>query len=239
MKFTLSISRREVARIRAFFETYRRDPFVRLRIDRNLRRKRPVVRREAVWKSLVVCLTTTQQHSGPGSVVDRFEQTHPFPLAYGVCRKKRNLRSFASVKLKAGGLRRHQKIGEEVEKAFRLLEAGFWDELMTALRGLSKKANRERERQVAELIAGRLPGFGPKQSRNLIQALGLSRYEIPIDSRVTKWLNRYGFPFPVSATALADAGYYGFVLDCFQAVCKQARILPCVLDAAIFAAGGR
>ena len=236
MKFTLSISSREIARIRAFFEGHRHDPFVRLRIDRNLRGKRPDVRRDTVWRVLVVCLTTTQQHSGPGTAVDRFEHARPFPLAYGVCRKKRDLRSFASTKLKAGGLRRHQKIGAEVENAYRLLEDGFWDELITALRGLSRKANRERERKVAELIAARLPGFGPKQSRNLIQALGLSRYEIPIDSRVTKWLNRYGFPFPVSAKALADPGYYGFVLDCFQAVCKEVGVLPCVLDAAIFTA---
>jgi hypothetical protein len=34
VKLTLSISIREVARIRAFFETHRHDPFVRLRIGR-------------------------------------------------------------------------------------------------------------------------------------------------------------------------------------------------------------
>src|SRR3712207_8726784 len=34
-----------------------------------------------------------------------------------------------------------------------------------------------------------LKGFGPKQSRNLLQGLGLTRYEIPIDIRITRWFN--------------------------------------------------
>ena len=40
-----------------------------------------------------------------------------------------------------------------------------------------------RERETARWIASRLVGFGPKQSRNLLQSLGLGRYEIPLDSR--------------------------------------------------------
>ena len=33
-------------------------------------------------------------------------------------------------------------------------------------------------------MSERLAGFGPKQARNLLQGLGLTRYEIPIDSRI-------------------------------------------------------
>jgi hypothetical protein len=36
---------------------------------------------------------------------------------------------------------------------------------------------------VAGYIQETFEGFGPKQSRNLLQALGLTRYEIPIDIR--------------------------------------------------------
>ena len=91
-----------------------------------------------------------------------------------------------------------------------------------------------RERS-ATIIMGSLKGFGPKQSRNLLQALGLTRYEIPIDSRITKWLNHFGFPIKLSAAALADPNYYNFVLDGFQKLCEAADIYPCVMDAAIFA----
>jgi hypothetical protein len=31
-------------------------------------------------------------------------------------------------------------------------------------------------------------GVGPTQARNLLQSLGLTWYEIPLDSRVVRWL---------------------------------------------------
>ena len=77
-------------------------------------------------------------------------------------------------------------------------------------------------------------GFGPKQSRNLLQGLGISRFEIPIDSRITKWLNSIGFPVKLTANALQDRNYYNFVSDGFQKLCEACDIMPCVLDAAIF-----
>jgi hypothetical protein len=64
--------------------------------------------------------------------------------------------------------------------------------------------------------------------------LGLTRHEIPIDSRITKWLNGFGFPVRLSASALADPNYYTFVMDDFQALCQACGVVPCVLDAAIF-----
>src|SRR5262249_34104697 len=78
-------------------------------------------------------------------------------------------------------------------------------------------------------------GFGPKQSRNLLQCLGLTRYEIPIDSRITEWLNEFGFPVHLSAPVLGDRAYYCFVMDGVRELCKVSDVLPCILDAAIFA----
>ena len=51
---------------------------------------------------------------------------------------------------------------------------------------------------------------------------------------MTKWLNDFGFPLKLSATALADSNYYEFVLDAIQQLCREADVVPCVLDAAIF-----
>jgi hypothetical protein len=64
--------------------------------------------------------------------------------------------------------------------------------------------------------------------------LGLTKYEIPIDSRITRWLNAFGFPFHLTAGALSDPHYYNLVSDGIQTMCKQSDVLPCVLDAAIF-----
>jgi hypothetical protein len=97
------------------------------------------------------------------------------------------------------------------------------------------------ERFAASFLADHFKGLGPKQSRNLLQSLGLTRYEIPIDSRITKWLNGFGFPVRLSAGALSDTNYYEFVSQGIQQLCAKSDVYPCVLDAAIFAsydAGG-
>ena len=80
-----------------------------------------------------------------------------------------------------------------------------------------------------------LRGFGPKQSRNLLQWIGLSRHEVPLDSRITKWLNEIGFPVRLTAKSLGDRHYYNFVSTGFQTLSEACGIAPCVLDAAIFA----
>jgi hypothetical protein len=94
---------------------------------------------------------------------------------------------------------------------------------------------RATEVEVADYIQKKFSGFGPKQSRNLLQALGITRYEIPIDSRVTDWLNKFGFPIRLSATALSDVNYYSFISDGIQVLCMRCSVFPCILDAAIFA----
>jgi hypothetical protein len=90
------------------------------------------------------------------------------------------------------------------------------------------------ETEAADFIDSHLKGFGPKQSRNLLQNLGLTRYGVPIDSRTTKWLNDFGFPVTLSATAMADLDYYRFVSEGFRELCDACGIYPCLLDAAIF-----
>src|SRR5207248_11545041 len=90
-------------------------------------------------------------------------------------------------------------------------------------------------KEIANYIQDKFAGFGPKQARNFLQALGLTRYEIPIDSRVTRWLNELGFPFQLSAIALADVNYYEFVSAAVQKLSAKSDVYPCMLDAAIFA----
>ena len=142
---------------------------------------------------------------------------------------------FARETLKGfGGLRRTDTIGRELQHNLRRLDEEPWAETVRHLDALRNAGTVESERVFANYIDERFQGFGPKQSRNLIQYLGLSRYEIPLDSRITKWLRRFGFPMELSPTALADRGYYEFVLEGFQELCRRSDIYPCVLDAAIF-----
>ena len=117
---------------------------------------------------------------------------------------------------------------------FQWLENGGWKIVNGIVEDMTKHQTTETERRSSEIIIDNLKGFGPKQSRNLLQSLGLTKYEIPVDSRITKWLTAFGFPMKLSATALADKNYYNFVLDGFQRICEASGIFPCVMDAAIF-----
>jgi hypothetical protein len=78
-----------------------------------------------------------------------------------------------------------------------------------------------------------LAGLGPKQSRNLWQWLGLTRYEIPLDIRVTRWVNE-NLTTKIDAKRLWQLKYYESVLDNLEAICEEAELLPCELDAAAF-----
>ena len=125
---------------------------------------------------------------------------------------------------------------DELSANLRLLEAGEWHTLHEALALLRRPATPDLERAVANYLDDNFAGLGPKQSRNVLQALGLTRYEIPLDSRVTRWLRDASFPVPVGATALSDRAYYCFVLDIVQQLCEATGVFPCELDGAVFAA---
>jgi hypothetical protein len=134
-----------------------------------------------------------------------------------------------------GGIRRSTRIGKELAANLIRLEDGLWHEVLGRLNSLRPLAIPEEEREAAEFLDDALVGLGPKQSRNLLQGLALTRYEIPIDSRLTRWLNEFGFPFHLSAPGLSDRHYYALVSQGIQKLCAAAKIMPCVLDAAVFA----
>ena len=183
-----------------------------------------------------MALLTTQQPSGPKSAVSRLLATDPFLLGYANCRESDQVAHFATETLVAfGGIRRHGLIGVELEENMAKLESELWPTVLEKLNALRTTTDRGAERIAADFLSDSMKGLGPKQARNLLQALGLTRYEIPIDSRVAKWLNDTGFPVPVGTKALSDRKYYCFVLDGVHRLCDAANEFPCVLDGAVFA----
>ncbi len=230
------ISRKAASDAREFFEHLRCNRLVELRQRRNVDRNRKPADESEFWDALVSALLTTQQRSGPRSAVGRFIQSVPFPLDLAACRANRPCRPHARRVIAAfGGIRRGPTIAAQLQANLEWLENGGWTEIVARMEALEASPSRGLERETARYLAGKLHGIGPKQSRNLLQLLGLTRYETPIDSRVTKWLNDRGFPFQISGMALSEAPVYELVLDGFQALCHRAGVLPCLMDAAIFA----
>ncbi len=235
MKHTWTIEPPDIKKVKAFLDLHRDDLFVRQRIEWNLRDDKPPVKKEDFWQQMVACLLTTQQHSGPTSAVTRFIRTTPFPLAYKTCLEQHNVEKFAKATLtRFGGLRRTNLLAGEIATNLTRLEEGLWRQTLETLGTLGSNKDVGPEREAADFIDDNFAGFGPKQARNLLQSLGLTRHEIPIDSRITKWLNEFGFPVRLSASALADPNYYCFVMDGCQALCRACEVAPCVLNAAIF-----
>jgi hypothetical protein len=243
MKINWIIEEKDIRLIKEFVASQSGKSFVKKRIEKNVNGPVPEFNREIFWNTMVSCLLTTQQRSGPQSPVTRFISTNPFPLNLDKCMAQDNLKKFVEDTItNFGGLRRAKIIGEEVLYNFKWLKNGGWQEIEAIAERLL--GNRKRspkfddkyiERKASKIVMDGFKGFGPKQSRNLWQSLGLTRFEIPIDSRITKWWNANGFPVKISPGGLSDENYYNFVMDGIQELCKASEVYPCVLDAAIFA----
>ncbi len=237
MKIDIQIASEEISKIKEFYQDYERHPFVQARKQRNLEGSKSPISKEKFWHALTACLLTTQQRSGPKSAVSRFLKTEPFPLSLKKCNSMDDIESYARKTLKGfGGIRRGPTIAVFLKKNFLIMnDENKWKSVAQQVNSLIHESSRQAERKVAEEMEDVFYGIGPKQARNLLQMLGYTRYEIPIDSRVIKWLNRMGFPIKLSGSSLADRNYYCFVLDVFQTICDKIGIPPCLLDAAIFA----
>jgi predicted flap endonuclease-1-like 5' DNA nuclease len=206
---------------------------------RNLASNKPKVTRERFWKALFCMRLTSRKASGPGSAVARFNARNPFPLRLEVLSHERNPDAYIrKVLIEAGKVGDYNTVAEQMRRNFEHLSSpagGRIIQTINRLTGRSDFASVVEERSVANSLRTAFEGIGPKQSRNVLQALGVTRFEIPLDSRVMKWLDaKLRFPLPIAGALLADSAYYELVLDAVQALCGEANEFPCLLDGAIF-----
>lgn len=236
MQLEWKIEPKDVQQVLALLKRQADNRFVLARKSKNLAAAKPPVDRNQFWFLMVAMRLTSVQRSGPNSAIGRFISAAPFPLSYdAVCGRPHPEAFIADALSAAGGIRFVPTIAEQLAHNFRLLENGEWDVALGQCNRLLQPVSAKEERVAAAYMWDSFAGFGPKQARNLLQALGLTRYEIPIDSRVVAWLNNHlGFPMRLSAIGLADTSYYDFVSDGIQALCAECEVFPCVLDAAIF-----
>jgi hypothetical protein len=245
MRIDCSVEEHDIAAVQGLLRANGENEFVLGRILDNVSGPVPEFDRGKCWRVMLGCLLTTQQRSGPDSRVVRFLQRNPFEPALVDC-SPHCAESAVSRALSAfGGLGRGPTVAKYAAANLAGLEAGDWLRVeekfgrLLLLRGREpRESDFAEEREAALFIQGAWDGFGPKQSRNFWQWLGLTRFEIPLDSRVIGWLNRNEvFPFELTAQALGDEHYYSFVMDGVRKVCVAPGVLPCVFDAAVFSEG--
>lgn len=208
--------------------------FLKSRNLRNVEKQNIVIDKDKIIKTMIMCLLTSQQRSGPNSMVGQFLRLDPFPVTIEKLKKTNNVEEFVKNTLKESGLTRYvNRISSFFASNYKKIVERNWT-LIKELEEIKTADSKIEERNIADKLANEFKGFGPKQSRNFLQALGLTKYEIPIDSRITNWLNDFGFPITLTSSPLGDTGYYHFVSDGIQELCEKAKIYPCILDAAIF-----
>jgi hypothetical protein len=229
------ITDKDLKRFGAFVERHRNHPLVVERVERNVRRNGIEISKQRFWETLVGCLLTTRQKSGAGSFVEKFLGSGTKLLSFDFCRTHTDLAKYAASEIATAGLPRYAILANQVVHALGQLDAGGWGQLRDALTSIYSHTTVKKERAVARLLQSRFNGIGPKQSRNLIQWLGLSRYEVPLDSRMAKRLLELRFPVPVAAAALSDEDYYCFVEDGLHLLVAKLDIYPCQFDACVFA----
>jgi hypothetical protein len=228
----------DVDRVHQLLVDRKEDPYVCDRMSENVLGPAPKFDRENFWYVHLGCLLTTQQRSTAGSPVDRFLSLKPFPLSIGRCGN--NVEEVVLQALKSFGIGKNRTIAQRASTNQSWLNKDGWPRVQRWFERLAEQravapqfGHCKLEREAARYAAVNLEGFGPKQSRNLWQWLGLTRYETPLDSRVAKWINR-NLSIHVDTALLGDDHYYDAVMNYLQDVCARAGVLPCLFDAAAF-----
>lgn len=235
MEFRWVITKANVKPYWEFVERHKNHNIVKERVDRNLKHLGVAISKDNFWRALVGCLLTTQQRSGRNSRVAVFLDTNDQILDFDFSSNAKNLSKVVEGTLSRNGLRRNERIAEEIVLAVSWLKQGGWSAVKYQLELIASHTSAKKERSVANFLKEHFKGIGPKQSRNLIQWMGLSKYEIPLDSRMVKVLRELEFPVPLSSNALADEHYYCFIEDGIQKIMANIGVYPCVFDACAFA----
>ncbi len=241
MRYRLEIETKDITAVHQLLAKYCSHPVVQTRQVRNVDGPAHMPNREEFWAAHLMCLLTTQNKSGSESTIGKFLRLQPFPLAYEACRSDPDVDNLISKTLSKLGIRRWITISDFAQENFRRLEDDGWirldawaSQLVDQRAKLPENEHYLAEREISQCLQEVLRGIGPKQSRNFWQYLGLTRYEIPLDSRVMRWLNEQ-LSFYVPSGGLADEWFYCQVLDAMRELAARSGVLPCIMDAAIFA----
>tara|TARA_Y100000588_G_scaffold224813_1_gene238767 strand:+ start:2021 stop:2767 length:747 start_codon:yes stop_codon:yes gene_type:complete len=228
-----NISQADIEKVKKVI-TENENAFLQARELRNVKKQNIVISKDKILKTMIMCLLTSQQRSGPNSTVGQFLRLDPFPVTIEKLTTGNNVEEFIKDILQQNRLKRYvNRISSFFALNYEKIVEKNWT-LINDLEELKISDSKIKERNIADNLANDFNGFGPKQSRNFLQAIGLTKYEIPIDSRITTWLNDFAFPVALTSSPLGDKGYYHFVSDGIQELCEKAEIYPCMLDAAIF-----
>ena len=198
--------------------------------NKNILRNGTVISEGKFWRCFVIAILTTQTKSGKGSALEEFIKTKPNILNYKYCIKIEGKESIEREVTK-GVTRFRERACLYISEAIGKFKQGFWRDVKTQLKIIETDTTLKKERETSDFIRKNFKGVGRKQSRNIIQMMGLSKYVLPIDSRVVKKVEELS---GITLNKKISGKDYLQLEDRLQEICESIGIYPCIFDACAF-----
>ncbi len=235
MKVTIEIEENDIQAIKKIIQDESNNDFVKDRI--NIINK-PKTSSEDFWHAIITGLLSSQQKSGPDSPVSKILHKKPFEFSLSILSSKKNIQSYVlSVLSSYKGIRFSNRISKFAAENYLIFnqEKEQIKEKINRIVTSTEDKRASLEKDFCLFLIEKFNGIGPKQSRNILQSIGLSKYEIPIDSRIIKWIKKFmHYELPLDAKLFSSEDYYSFTLKIIQDMCKKTDIIPAIFDACVF-----
>jgi hypothetical protein len=233
MELIWKLSDSDINRIRDFVKKYK-NPNVEKIINRNINHVDRTIDKDSLLRAMLICLMSSETDSYPESRIEQIFRKKPFLLSCQYLFKVSNIEYAFQETFQAFGVTKYlKKVPKYFSTNFDFLVETNWDLESEINRSLDHELTKYDERKLADRVDKSFKGFGSKEARSFLLALGVTKYEIPIDYKLLKWLNNFDFPIKFSKIALQDILFYHFVSDGIQKLCEISEIYPCVLYASI------
>ncbi|MFN8210166.1 MAG: hypothetical protein U0T33_04280 [Bacteroidales bacterium] len=233
MELIWKLSDTDISKIRDFVKSCDAEE-VRKVIDRNVKHIDIDIDRDSMLRTMLNCLLPRESGSLSISRLDQSFSKKPFLLTYkylsGLSHREE---AFREIFLESGITKYADRIPKYFASNFDYLERTGWDLETEIKNALGKALSKNEERKLADLVDRSFKGFGSKEARCFLFNLGVTKYEIPIDSKIINWLEKSGFPLKFTNAALQDILFYHFISDGIQKLCEVSEVYPCVLYTAV------
>ena len=203
--------------------------------NKNVLRKDVVISKEEFWRCFVIAMLTTQTKSGEGSALEGFLKTKPNILSYNYCIALEGVEDIER-EIPKNATRFWNKACLNISEAIGKFKNGLWNDVKILLSAIETDTTLEKERDIVDFIRKNFKGIGRKQSRNIIQMMGLSKYVLPIDSRVVKKIEELS---SITLNKKLLEKNYVQIENRVNEICKRIDIHPCIFDACTFSSQER
>jgi hypothetical protein len=238
MELIWKLSDSDIIRIRDFVKRYK-NPEVEKIINRNINHVDRIFNKDSILRAMLTCLMSSETDSYPESKIEIMFKKKPYLLSHQYLLKASSIEYTIKEIFQAFGVTKYlERVPKYFSSNFKYLAETNWNLESEINFSLKQDLTKDEERKLADKVDRSFKGFGSKEARSFLLALGVTKYEIPIDYKLLKWLNIFDFPIKFSKIALQDILFYHFVSDGIQKLCEISEIYPCVLYTTIVSSSG-